>query len=241
MTLVQTAQDRPIQRAARAAGLLYLLAGLSGGFGIMYVPTALVVAGDASATAANIVASEALVRLGIAAELLSGVAFLFLARALYRLLRGVSEKRASLMATLLEVSAVLGLVNVLPELAALTLAKGAAYLTVFPGAQSDALAMLFLELHRYGYMIDQVFWGLWLLPFGLLVLTSGLFPRVLGVLLIANGCAYLALSATSLLAPDYAGAVAVIAMLPMTAGELSIIAWLLLKGARVPGPEPAAA
>ena len=97
--------------------------------------------------------------------------------------------------------------------------------------QREAMAMLFLDLRRYGYVIGWIF-GPWLFFFGLLVFKSGFLPRILGVLLIAACFGYLADSLTPLLLPSYANLVGRIANIPLTLGEPAIILWLLIRGAK---------
>lgn len=223
----------PTDNTARVAGFLYLLMGIPGFFSLMYVPRTLIVPGNATATANNILASEMLFRIGIVSGLISGTAFIFLVRALYRLLNGVSKTHASLMVTLVVVSVAIAFLNEVNNLAALTLFRGADFLSVFDKPQRNALAMLFLRLHSQGNFVNEIFWGLWLLPFGLLVMRSGFIPRILGVLLIVNCFAYVAASLTSLLLPSYANVV-FLATLPALLGELWIVLWLLIKGAKVP-------
>ena len=189
----------PTDKAARVAGAWYLSLAVTAPFGLIYVPRALIVAGNATATAGNIRAHEALFRLGIVADLSSVVLFIFLVLALYRLLSGVNGTRAAQMAALALVSAAVGFTNVLNNIVALTLFRGADSLAVFGQPQLDALGMSFLGLHHQGLVINEIFWGLWLLPFGLLVIRSGFLPRILGVLLIVNCFAYVAASLTSLL------------------------------------------
>ncbi len=222
----------PTNNTARVAGLLYLLMGIPAAFSIMYVPRTLIVPGNATATANNILASEMLFRIGIVSELISATAFIFLVRALYRLLNGVSKTHASLMVTLVLVSVAIGFMNVPNEIAALTLLRGADFLSVFEKRQLDALAMVFLGLHRHGFVVAQIFWGLWLFPFGVLVIRSGFLPRILGVLLIPACFGYLAASLTLLLLPSYGTAVSRVAVI-LGAGELPIMLWLLIKGAKV--------
>ena len=123
--------------------------------------------------------------------------------------------------------------NVLNEIAALILVSGASFLSVFQRPQLDALAYLFLRLHGQGIQVAAVFWGLWLFPFGMLVIRSGFIPRVLGVLLMIAGVAYLASSFASLMAPRYAAVVGQYAMI-LEIGELPIVFWLLIWGARAP-------
>jgi Domain of unknown function (DUF4386) len=223
----------PTDKAARIAGALYLALAVTAPFHLLYIPHALIVPGNATATANNILAHETLFRLGIVAGLLDPVTFIFVVMALYRLLSGVNKAYASLMAILALVSVAVGFVNVLNHIAALTLFRGGDFLSVIDKNQLDALAMLFLRLHGQGNVINEIFWGLWLFPFGVLVMRSGFLPRILGVLLIVNCFAYLAQSLTSLLLPGYASVVAQWTF-PALFGELWIMLWLLIKGAKVP-------
>jgi Domain of unknown function (DUF4386) len=216
---------------ARIAGLLYLVNGLTGFFGIVYVPSRLIVAGNTAATAQNILASESLFRLGIVSELICAVEFVFLLWILYRLLGGVNKTHASLMMILGVAFVPVMCVNLLNEIAALTLLRGADFLLAVSQPQRQAMAMLFLDLHRYGYVIGWIF-GPWLFFFGLLVFKSGFLPRALGVLLIASCFGYLVDSLTPLLLPSYANLVGRIASIPLTLGEPAIILWFLIRGAK---------
>lgn len=219
------------KKAARVAGLLYLVSCIPAPFSLLYVPGKLIVSGNAAATAANILASEGMFRLGIAGQIVSAIAFLFAVRALHRLLQGVDKRLASLMVTLFAISIPISCLNVLNDVAALILVRGADFLSVFSEPQRQALAMVFLRLQSQGLLVAQIFWGLWLLPFGVLVYRSGFLPRILGVLLILNGCAYPIQSFTSFLLPQYASLVNRVTF-PFLAGELVVILWLLIRGAR---------
>lgn len=222
------------KKQARRAGLLYLLGSIPAPIGFMYVPGKLIVSGDATATADRIKASESLLRIGIASELLTKVVFIFLVLALYRLFKAVNETLARQMVILgALVSAPIIFLNVLNEIAALILVSGADFLSVFDKRQLDALAYLFLRLHSQGIEVVAIFWGLWLFPFGMLVIRSGFIPRVLGILLMIAGFGNLAGSFTTLLLPQYAEVVGQFAM-ALAFGELPIIFWLLIWGARVP-------
>jgi hypothetical protein len=220
-----------LKKTARTAGLLYLVTCIPAPFILIYVPNTLVVRGNAAATASRILASEWMMRLAIAGELIIAVAFLFAVLALYRLLVGVDKPLASLMVTLFALSIPISCLNALNNIAALILVRGAAFLSVFTKPQLDALAMVFLRLHSNGLLIAQVFWGLWLLPFGILVYRSAFIPRILGVLLIANGFAYPIQSFTYFLLPQYADVVSRITF-PVLLGEAAIILWLLIRGVR---------
>jgi len=219
--------------------VLYLVNAVTGFFGIVYVPGKLIVSGNAAATANNILASERFFRLGISSELICAVEFIFLIWVLYRLLGGVSRTHASLMVIFGLAFVPIMCMNVLSEIAALTLLRGADFLSMFDQPQREGLAVLFLDLHRYGYIIGWIF-GPWLFFFGVLVFKSGFLPRILGVLLIAACFAYLADSLTPLLLPSYADVVGRFASVPLTLGEPAIILWLLIRGAKDQSLRPAA-
>jgi uncharacterized protein DUF4386 len=219
------------KKQARMAGVLYLLVAITAPVGLVYVPSALIVPGDAAATANHVRASEWLLRVGIGSELFQQTIGVFLVLALYRLLKAVDEKHAVMMVILFLVPVPIVFVNVLNEIAALVLVSGAGFLSAFDTRQLDALALLFLRLHGQGIVVAAIFWGLWLFPFGILVIRSGFIPRTLGVLLMIAGCAYLASSFTSLLLPQYAHRVGQFAIV-LEVGEVPIIFWLLIWGAR---------
>ena len=219
------------RRRARIAGLLYFLGGITAPFSLIYVPSKLIVTGDATATADRLRASGAILRLGMASELISTIIFIFVVLALYRLFQHVSQMHAIAMATLFLVSVPISLLNVVNEGAALLLVSGAPFLSVFAQGQLDALAYLFMRLHSQGIFVAAIFWGLWLFPFGILVMRSGFIPRILGVFLMIAGFAYPISSLTSLLLPQYARVVNQYAMV-LEFGELPIVFWLLIWGAK---------
>jgi hypothetical protein len=226
------ASDGPLGRAA------YFLTIPSGMIGPVYVPSRLFVHGDAAATAANIRGSAALLCLGMASELLGQVLLIYAALLLYRLFRPVSEKLAFQMLVLgALVSAPILCVDVLNEITALILAGGGGgTLAAFDPAQRDALAYLFMVLHGRGYDVAEIFWGLWLFPFGLLVISCGFIPRLLGVLLLIAGIGYVGDSIASVALPDIEDWVFAVAR-RLELGELPIIFRLMILGVRVPGKQ----
>src|SRR3989440_8371440 len=223
----------PTVKAARIAGAIYASMVVTGPFSLIYVPNKLIVRGDAAATAGNILAHETMFRLAILADLVGQVIFICLAIALYRLLSSVNKTWAGLMVAFVLVSAAVGFLNTLNDIAALTLFRGADFLTVFDKPQRDALGMLFIRLHNQGEFMNEIFWGLWLLPFGLLVYRSGFLPRFLGVWLMLACFGWLVVSLIALLFPPYYDAAFRIAQ-PVMFAELAIMLWLLIKGAKVP-------
>jgi hypothetical protein len=225
-----------INNPGRFAGLLYVLASIPAFFALLYVPSKLFVHGNAMATANNIAAHETLFRLGIAAELIGQALFIFVALALYDLLKGVNHRHALLMLTLILAAIPIAFLNEVNSIAALVLARGGDFLSVFDKPQRDALARLFLNLRGGGFDVAGIFWGLWLFPLGLLSYRSGFIPRILGVLLMIGCFAYLANSFTSLVLPRYEAIVSRW-MDPLQAVELLFMFWLLIMGAK---PNPVA-
>jgi len=223
----------------RFAGLLYVLFSIPGFFAMVYVPGKLIVHGNAAATANNIATSETLFRLGIAAQLIGQAGFIFVALALYDLLKGVNRRYASLMVTLIVVSIPIAFLNELNSIAALVLVRGPDFLSIFEKPQREALAMLFLNLHGHGFVVAEILWGLWLFPLGLLVYRSRFLPRFLGVWLALAGSAWVILSLTGILFPQYQDQVFTYSQ-PASIGEVAFMLWLLIKGAKPQAPDAAA-
>lgn len=220
----------PLKRDARIAGFLYLIP--LAPIRLVYIPRSLFVPGNAATTADNIAASETLFRVGILADLFAGVAIIFISLALYRLLSRVDRNYAALMVILGGLMiAPIYFVNTINDAGALLFASDAEFLSVFDEPQRDAMALLFLRLHHHGVLANEIFWGLWLFPFGILVYRSGFLPRFLGVWLIINSVAWLAVSFTSILLPRYEDAAFAVAM-PAFLGELATMLWLVIKGAK---------
>ncbi len=219
------------KKKARLAGLLYLLMSLPAPFSLVYILSAVVVPGDATATAEKIRAAEFLFRLGVVSRLISWTIFIFVGLALYDLFKGVNKKYASVLLILVVVSVPISFFNELNQIAVLILLSGANFLSSFEPRHLNATIMVFLELYDKGILIVEIFWGLWLFPFGILVFRSGFLPRILGVLLIPAGCAYLAVTFSHLLFPQYGGAVSEVARV-LQLGELPTMLWLLIMGAK---------
>ena len=221
-----------LSEKARVAGLLYILASAVGYVRLIYIDNALIVSGNAAATAHNIAAHESLFRWGIVSYLLASVLFLFVTLALYRLLEGVDRGLAILMVILggLMVTP-LFFVNAVTDAGALLFARGADFLSVFDKPQREAFAVVFLNLHHHLDLADAIFWGLWLIPFGLLVYRSRFLPRFLGVWLMIGCFAYLAFSLTGFLFPAHEETVFAIGT-PFRMGEVATMLWLVIRGAK---------
>jgi Domain of unknown function (DUF4386) len=221
-----------LSKKARVAGFLYIVASVVGVVRLLYIPTALFVSGNAAATANNIAAHESLFRLGIVSGLLSSALWIFVPLALYRLLKDVDQGLAVVMVILGSLMQVpLFFVNSVTDVAALLFARGEVYLSVFDKPQRDAFARLFLDLHHHLDLANAIFWGLWLLPFGLLVYRSRFLPRFLGVWLMIGCFGYLAFSFAGFLFPAYEDKAFTMAQ-PLMWGEVATMLWLVIMGAR---------
>lgn len=212
---------------ARVAGSLYLTVAVLTIFAGV-VNTRIVEPGNAAATTDSIGSSETLFRLGFVSELAGAAAFLATGMALYLLLKHVSQPAAAAMVVLVAVSVAIQSLNLLNQNAALMIATGH---YAFGPADSDQLAMLFADLQRDGYLIAQVYFGLWLLPLGYLVVKSDYFPNVLGVLLMSGCLGHLVDVFARFLAPDFGATISPFALTLAAVAELSFIGWLLARGA----------
>jgi Domain of unknown function (DUF4386) len=222
----------PTVKAARIAGAIYLLMVVSGPFSLMYVPAKLIVKGNATATAGNVMAHETMFRLAILGNMLGSVIFVCLAVALYRLFREVDRTQSLLLVGLVLVSSAAGVMNEVNNLGALILFQGGDFLSVFNRDQLNAAGMLFVRLHGQGIVLNELFWGLWLVPFGVLVYKSRFLPRVLGAWLVVNGSAWVFLCLIGLFSQQNYSTMFKLSQ-PVLFGELAIMMWLLIRGANV--------
>lgn len=211
-------------RTARLAGALHLALLPFGIFSFAYVPSVLVVPGDAAATSSNIMASELLFRASTISHLISQVVVIFLAFAMYRLLRPVSRERAVLMVVLALLSVGIAFLNEVNNLAVLWL-LGSVDDGAYTLAQLQSQAMLFLDMGRNGVLIAQLFWSGWLLTMSTLVFRSGFLPKLLAVSTSVAAAGYLFDSVAQLLFPGFS----TISQYTFFA-ELLLPLWLLIKG-----------
>jgi hypothetical protein len=221
-----------LKKTARLAGLLYLLLVITGVYGIMYIPSQIIVAGDTVSTAKNMISNEVLFRTGILNDIISNTIFLFLVLVLYRLFKHVNENQAKLMFALVIVQIPFVFIMEAFNITSLMILKGE-ILKTFELSQRQDLAMLFLKINDYGTLPLEMFWGLWLLPFGLLVYKSEFIPRIFGILLVIAGIAYMIDSTIALLFPSYSSFVEQPTLLLVAIGEISITLWLLIKGVKI--------
>lgn len=210
--------------------MLYLVTVVTGIFSLIYVPSHINAHGDASATVSNIMAFESLFRLGIAAGAIGYVAFLLLPFVLYKLLSPVNRDVAVLMVALAVACVPIYFVAIANRLDILSLLGGSAHQHVFTSEQVQTKVMSLLDAYGNKILISEIFWGLWLLPFGYLVFKSGFLPKVLGILLMIGCFSYLVTFTGQILFPHYT--IPDFVMWPASFGEIGICLWLLLAGAR---------
>jgi hypothetical protein len=218
---------------ARVVALLYLILIALPVFGGLYVSSRLVVPGDVESTARNILASESLFRLGIVSTLLGHlVTDILWVLLLYQLLRPIDRSAASLMIILSLLGVPISLLNELNHVAVLLVLHGADAMRAFSPAQANALVSLFLDLHDKGIEIAEIFWGLWLFPYGYLVFKSGFLPRIFGVLLMSGCFGYLVPSLAGFLWPNLQASLGSLPGLS-SLGELLVPIWLVIRGVGV--------
>lgn len=221
------------KKVARLAGLFYLIVVVTGIISLAYVPSKLIVWENPSLTLDNIKNNEMLFRLSIFSGLICYIAFLILPLVLYRLLKSVNDSYAKLMVVLAIISVPISFVNLLNKLAVLSLISGANYLTTFTDTQLQTQVMLSLNQYDNGILIVQIFWGLWLFPFGYLVYKSGILPKFLGVFLMIGCFSYLINFIGFFLFPNYAElGISSYVRLPASIGEIGTCLWLLVMGAK---------
>lgn len=218
---------------ARVGGVLYLIIIVAGLFGEVFVRDTLVVSGDATATANNVLASQLLWRAGVAGNLFHLACAVALALIFYVLLRPVSRNLALLAAFFELISIALEAAGKLYLLAALLPLGKAEYLKAFQPEQLHVLAYLSIRSHAYVFGISLIFFGCACLILGYLIFRSGYLPKILGVLMQIAGLSYLTNSFALVLAPAVANMLFPAVLVPAFIGETSLCVWLIVKGVNV--------
>ncbi len=224
------------KRLARIAGVFYLLVAIFGGFAEGFVDPKMYVAGDAAATTANVVANAGLVRIGVVAHLVDAVFFLLTAMALYLLLNHVHKNAARVMVAFVAVTAGMISLNAVFQFEGLQVATNGSHATALGAAGSQAIVLILLDIQHYGTLAAQVFFGLWLAPLGYLAYRSGMFPKVLGVVLVAAAVSYLADLLAAFLVPDIATKIHQFLIILPIIGEVGMLAYLLVVGVKSASP-----
>lgn len=219
------------KNTARLAGFLYLVVVVTGIFSLAYVPSKLIVWSDAAKTVQQITASESLFRLSLVSSAICYVAFLLLPFVLYKLLNSINEIAAKLMIILAAVSVPISMLNLQNKYSVLTILNGKNYLNIFSEQQLQTQIMQLLENYDNGILILQIFWGLWLFPFGYLVYKSGFLPRILGILLMLGCCGYLISFVGNTIMQNYGETfISRFDTMPAAFGEIGSCLWLLIRG-----------
>lgn len=217
------------RNTARLAGLLYLILAITGAYSLFYVPSQIIVS-DVVVTSNNILAHEFLFRMGITVDLISQVTAVVLVLVLYRLFKDVNEPLAKLMVAFVIVQVPVAFVIESFNITSLMILKGEVLKTLDLNQKYD-FALLLRQVRHYEILLLEIFWGLWMLPLGVLAYKSGFIPRILGVLFILGGIGYVIDSLVFLLLPDYH---AFISQFLFVNGltEIALILWLLIKGVK---------
>ncbi len=202
------------------------------GFNLVFVLPRIVKDGDAAATADNIRGSATLFRAGFVGDVTGATFWLLAAMALYLMFKPVNQPVAAAMVIFTAVGAAIMIVSALYQYTALTVATGDP--NAFGKPAADGLTQLLTGLQHNGYVVDEMFFGLWLLPLGYLVFKSGYLPKFLGVLLVVACVGYLTDLYLAFLAPDLSGDVVGVVIALARAGELPFMLWLLIMGVRTP-------
>lgn len=219
-----------IKQTAHIAGMLYFAFLLLAPLGYMYLPTEIVKSNDAIQTVKNILDHESLFRWGILLTIVGQILFIFLALQLHKLFKDVSKKWTDIMVVLVVAAVSIAILNEVFYVGALHVLKNLDSYKAFNLEQINSLVLLMTNLRNYGTIIAGFFWGLWLFPFGHLMIKSNFMPKVLGYLLILGGVCYILDSSFAILMPNFREDITNILLLPLSIGEIGTIFYLLIKG-----------
>ncbi|MEO8172641.1 MAG: DUF4386 domain-containing protein [Sediminibacterium sp.] len=233
MTIQSKEHDLSLQRYARLGGLLYLVIIIAGFSSEFFFRGKMIVAGNATATANNIMDSPTLWRIGIGLEYFCVICTIVLAMIYFFLLRPVHKKLNLLAAFFRIVSITVQVVALLGLIQALFPLDQSEYLNVFTAGQRNAMTNLAIKSHSFGYGISLLFLGCCFLIHGYLIRKSSFLPKVLGILIQIAGIGYLSNGFTLILAPELTSWTFPIIILPVLVAETSLSIWLLVKGVDV--------
>ena len=222
-----------LKTRARIVFLFWALYAAPTIFSLQYVRPRFIVFGDAAATANNIMAHEFLFRMGIVSHLIAQVFLLLFGLTVVRLFKEVNKTWATIFWTSILMTVAITFVNSLNYIGPLIILGKADYLDVFQQEQLHAIVMIFLRLSNYGQALYEIFWGLYLFAFGLLIIKSRYIPGILGVLMIIGSIGFPVNTVTKLLIPEFYPAIFTqMTMLVSGLGVLPAIFWLLIMGAK---------
>lgn len=218
-------------KTARVAGVLYLILIIGGIISLAYIPSQLIVLDSASKTYENITNSEFLFRIGIISGIITFLIYIILPLALHRLLHAVNRLYADLMVIFALISVPIFFVNILNKFSILTLINKPEFIENLGKTELQTQVMFHIDSYNNGLELSQIFWGLWLFPFGYLVFKSGFLPKLLGILLMAGCFGYLITFFGGFLYPGFDETIiSDIVGYPAPLGEIGICLWLLIMG-----------
>lgn len=216
------------RKTAKIAGVLFLSMVVFGLLSEVLFRQKIFSSNDISVTANAILSNQLLYRMGIVGDILMSCSYLLTALVLYQVFASVNKGLAGVMVVFTTAGSVILLMNVLVELAPLYILTGNGFMSEFASGQQHALAYLFYSLYQHGYMIGQIFFSLWVLPLGLLIIQSGFMPKVLGILFMIETIFGLFSVLLHFLAPS--AMLENILMIPMMIAEFAFMFYLLIRG-----------
>ena len=217
-----------ITKIARTAGLFYLLYVLTSVIANLFGKFVFV---EAPVTINHILTHSSQFRIGFVINLFSAVLFLLAAWALYVLLKSVNKDFALLFLLFNVAGFTVWLFSSLCLFGSLVILNGAEAIKAFLPDQLNTLAVFFFGLYKTGGVVAQVPYGVWLFPLGYLVLKSKFLPKVLGMLLIADGICQFVYVCQRLIFPDL-GIIAYPCLVISFIAEVSLALWLSIKAVK---------
>ena len=217
------------KKIARIAGLWYLVLAIGSGYSWMYISKTFIIE-NATLTVENILKSESQYITSIIFSIVGQIAFIVLALTLSRLFKTVNQIQARLMLTLVLISVSVMFVNIIFQTSSLVLVNKPNYFKGFTDTQISDLATMFLHLNIIGVYIVDIFWGLWLLPLAFLTYKSDLFPKIIAIVLVISGIAYIVDSLSFIINQDIHNVLRNYLSIPEALGEVVMLLWLLIKG-----------
>ena len=219
------------KKTFRLTGLLYLIVIISAGLSQGYVRGTLVIPGDAAATAQNILENSGLFRLGLSLDLLAFITDAVISVLLYQILKSQGKTLAMVSSALrLIAHPAIGSLNLLNHYMAYHVLDGAGFMGAFEPSQVEAISMLFMEAHGYGYLIAGGFFGLHMLLLGIQIIKSASIPSIFGWFLIGSAAGYLIETFGNFMIPGHEATTALIVGMSAALGEVSFTFYLLIKG-----------
>lgn len=224
---------KSIKKAGKVAGLIYFIVIITGIFSLMYVPSKIIVWDNPATTYSNLLVHETLFRVGIIISLLCYLFFLFVPIVLYKIFSPINKVMATIMVVLAVSGVPIAFLNMANHYDILSLLANPEHIAIFGKEQLQSQIMLKLNSHGSGYLISQVFWGLWLFPLGYLIFKSGLIPKILGIFLMVGSITYfMDFIGKTMLFNYYDLAVSSYILIPASIGEIGTCLWLLIMGVR---------